>query len=92
MCVLPDGERSSTSSLSSNSVGECNMWNPHLSTVSDFVFGPTLEDLVPDEDLGRVAMTCHFALDLFCAEMHNASRRSTTRRTKSGVRRCRMRA
>ena len=75
MCVLPDDERSSTSSLSSNAVGECNMWNPLLSTISDFVFWPTLENLIPDEDLGRVAMTCHFALDLLCAEMHTAFER-----------------
>ena len=72
MCILPDDETSFTSSLSSNAMGECNMWNSLLSTVSDFVFGPTLEDLIPDEDLGRVAMTCHFASDLLCAEMHTA--------------------
>ena len=46
MCILSDDERSSTSSLSSN-----NMWNPLLSTVSDFVFGPTLEDLGHDLSL-----------------------------------------
>ena len=52
MCILPDGEASDTSSSSSDGVGECNMWNPLLSTKSDFVIAPTLEDLIPDEDLG----------------------------------------
>ena len=70
MCILPDDERSPTSPLSLNAAGECNTWNPLLSMVSDFVFGPTLEDLILDEDLGRVAMTCHFALALLFAEMH----------------------
>ena len=59
-CILLDDETSS----SPDEVSECNMWNPLLSTVSHFVFGPTLEDLIQDEDLGKVAMTCHFALDL----------------------------
>ena len=46
MCILPDDQMSSTSSLSSN-----NMWSPLLSTDSDLVFGPTLEDLGHDLSL-----------------------------------------
>ena len=51
------------------------MWSQLLSAVSDLVLGPTLEDPIPDGDLGRVAMTCHFALDLLWAEMHTAFER-----------------
>ena len=70
MCVNPENECLSSYSSSSDLVGECNMWNPLLSTVTHPVLGPTLEDLILDEDLGKVALTCHFALDLLCAEMH----------------------
>ena len=50
--------------------GEINMWNPFLSAVSDVFSGPILDDMVSEIDMGRLAMTCHFSLDVLCMEMH----------------------
>ena len=46
------------------------MWNPLLSAMADVAAGPVLDDLVSEVDMGRVALTCHFSLDLLCSEMH----------------------
>ena len=46
---------------------KCNMWNHLLATVA--------ESLVPDAEWGRVVLTCHFAIDLLCEEMHALSER-----------------
>ena len=50
--------------------GEINMWNPLLSAMTDVVAGPVLDDMVSEVDMGRVALTCHFSLDVLCSEMH----------------------
>ena len=50
--------------------GEINMWNPLLSAVTDVFSGPILDDMVSEVDMGRLAMTCHFSLDVLCMEMH----------------------
>ena len=46
------------------------MWNPLLSAVVDVISGPVLDDMVSEVDMGRVALTCHFSLDVLCSEMH----------------------
>ena len=46
------------------------MWNPLLSAVTDVFSGPILDDMVSEVDMGRLAMTCHFSLDVLCMEMH----------------------
>ena len=61
--------------MSQDLLCECNMWNPLLTTVADPVSGPVLADLVPDAEWGQVALTCHFAIDLLCDEMHALSER-----------------
>ena len=50
--------------------GEINMWNPLLSAVADVFSGPVLDDMVSEVDMGRLALTCHFSLDVLCMEMH----------------------
>ena len=50
--------------------GEINMWNPLLSAVTDVFSGPVLDDMVSEVDMGRLALTCHFSLDVLCMEMH----------------------
>ena len=50
--------------------GEVNMWNHLLSAMADVAAGPVLDDLVSEVDMGRVALTCHFSLDVLCLEMH----------------------
>ena len=50
--------------------GEINMWNPLLSAMADVIAGPVLDDMVSEVDMGRVALTCHFSLDVLCSEMH----------------------
>ena len=46
------------------------MWNPLLSAMADVAAGPVLDDLISEVDMGRVALTCHFSLDLLWSEMH----------------------
>ena len=50
--------------------GEINMWNPPFSATTDVVAGPVLDDTVSEVDMGRVALTCHFSIDVLCSEMH----------------------
>ena len=50
--------------------GEINMWNLLLCVMTDVVAGPVLDDMVSEVDLGRVALTYHFSLDVLCSEMH----------------------
>ena len=50
--------------------GEINLWNPLLGAMADVVAGPVLDDMVSEVDMGRVALTCHFSLDVLCSEMH----------------------
>ena len=45
------------------------MWNPLKGAMADVAAGPVLDDLVSEVDMGRVALTCHFSLDLLCSEM-----------------------
>ena len=50
--------------------GEINMWNPLLSALADVIAGPVLDDMVSEVDMDRVALTCHFSLDVLRSEMH----------------------
>ena len=57
MWTPPDGEgSSSSSSMSLDVLGECNVWNPLLEMVADPVSGPVLEDMVPDAEWGWMAL------------------------------------
>ena len=50
--------------------GKINMWNPLLSAMADVIAGPVLDDMASEVDVSRVALTCHFSLDVLCMEMH----------------------
>ena len=41
-----------------------NTWNPILDVLAEYRTGPTLLKLLRDEEVGRVGITCHFALDV----------------------------
>ena len=43
---------------------------PLLSAMADVISGPVLDDMVSEVDMGRVALTGHFSLDVLCMEMH----------------------
>ena len=42
------------------------MWNPMMVLLLRVQIGGTFEHFVDEMDLARVALSCHFALDLFC--------------------------
>ena len=69
-CVLQEDNSVYESSSSSwqwpwAASGEINLWNPVLGAMADVVAGPVLDDMVSEVDMGRVALTCHFSLDVF---------------------------
>ena len=74
--VLQEEDTSVTESSSSSwqwpwaASGEINMWNTLLGAMADVVAGPVLVDVVSEVDMGRVASTCHFSLDVLGSEMH----------------------
>ena len=74
--VLQEEDTSVTESSSSSwqwpwaASGEINVWNPLLCAMADVFAGPVLDDMVLEVDMGRVALTCHFSLDVLCSEMH----------------------
>ena len=45
---------------------EHNIWNPMLELLCHAHIGVFMEALVDEEDLGRIAFSCHFALDILC--------------------------
>ena len=63
---------STLTSLSSDELGEHNIWNPMLGLLRHAHVGVSMEALLDDKDLGRIALSCHFALDVLCdeAEVH----------------------
>ena len=42
------------------------LWNPMLGLCCHAHVGIFMEALVDEKDLGRIALSCHFALDIFC--------------------------
>ena len=41
------------------------MWNEGLSLITGISTGPLIQTCLSDEELGRVAISCHFAVDCF---------------------------
>ena len=41
-----------------------NIWNPLPTALSHYVYGLRMQDLLPDEDVGKVASSCHFVVDI----------------------------
>ena len=43
-----------------------NVWNPMLGLFCHAEIGTFMEALADDRVLGRIALSCHFALDMLC--------------------------
>ena len=41
-----------------------NIWNPLPTALSHYVYGLRMQDLLPDEDVGKAASSCHFVVDI----------------------------
>ena len=63
-------ERSDASSVSTASspanLVEHNVWNPMMELLFHVQIGGIFELLVDVIDLARIALSCHFALDILC--------------------------
>ena len=64
----------STTSSSADIIGH-NTWNPMMELLFHVQIGGTFELLVDEIDLARIALPCHFALDVQCdkAGTHDSS-------------------
>ena len=62
MCELPAEPLSD----SDEDISHQNMSNAFLNIVTSYHIGNTLELCLTEEELGRVGMTCHFAVDCLC--------------------------
>ena len=54
------------SDTSSDELVEHNAWNPMLELFFHAQFGENMEVLVDEEELGRIALSSHLALDVPC--------------------------
>ena len=46
-----------------------NIWDVFLNLVS-FDFRARIQSNLADEELGRVGLSCHYAMDCLCAELY----------------------
>ena len=60
------GTSSTLSSSESNEYHEHNIWNPMLELLFHTHIGISTEALFCEKDMGRIALSCHFALDVLC--------------------------
>ena len=69
-------ETSSSSSTSSNFYDEKehNMWNPLLELFFHMQIGQCMASLVDEVSTARIALSCHFALDILCDKEGGAFR------------------
>ena len=67
MCAV-GGDGSSSSEYEAEPY---NIWNALLAALVHFRIGEVLQPLLTSEEMGLVALTCHFACDAFCAELHD---------------------
>ena len=45
---------------------EHNIWNPMLESLCHSEVGVVMETLLDEVDMGRIALSCHFSLDVPC--------------------------
>ena len=67
----PDTSSTSTcssllTSLDSDEDDEHNVWNPMLNLFCQECVGAVKESFLDEAALGRIALSCHFAIDLLC--------------------------
>ena len=55
------------SSSSESEAEPYNIWNALLAALVHFRIGEVLQPLLTSEEMGLVAMLCHFACDALCA-------------------------
>ena len=60
-CIMADDELSSGSNKE-----EHNIWNEVLDMCFHFSIGPLFQALLTEDELEKVALSCHFALDILC--------------------------
>ena len=48
------------------SSAEHNVWNPMLASLCHFEIGVGVEGLFDEVGMGRIALACHFSLDILC--------------------------
>ena len=48
-----------------------SVWNPLLSAIVHFRVGEALQPSLSSEEMGKVALTCHFACDSLCEELYD---------------------
>ena len=48
-----------------------NIWNALLAALVHFRIGEVMQPLLMSEEMGLVAMSCHFACDASCAELYD---------------------
>ena len=59
------------SSSSEDEAEPYNIWNALLAALVHFRIGEVLEPLLASEEMGLVALSCHFACDALCAELYD---------------------
>ena len=65
--AMNDSDTSSTlTSSNPDEFVEHNIWNPILGLICHAHIGVSMEALFDEEDLGRIALSCNFALDVLC--------------------------
>ena len=47
---------------------EHNVWNPMLSTLCHSEIGIMIETFLEEANMGRIALSCHFSLDVLCEQ------------------------
>ena len=57
---------STLSSSESNEYHEHNIWNPMLELLFRTHIGVFMAALFDEEDMKRIVLSCHFALDVLC--------------------------
>ena len=69
MCAV--GCDGSSSSENEAEAEPHDIWNPLLSAMVHFRIGDMLQPSFSAEDLSKVALTCRFACDSLCEELHD---------------------
>ena len=67
MCTLFD---ESSSFFLRETEDSRNIWNSLLAALTHHGVGSALQRCLSDEELGKAALTCHFACDSLCEEMY----------------------
>ena len=62
----PGGSESTNHSSNPDELAEHNMWNPMLELFCHADIGKPMEELADDMGLARIALSCHFAMDILC--------------------------